>query len=152
MTDSFDALKVEELRNLAEEEIIRRHDKVVDHANTITTVGAKAPFLRYAETYRSELLRRETERQGKRMEALTRSMHILTWVGVGVAVVGAVLTAITLLSGASPRPAAAGPGSTRMVPAQPEAYRTGAAGTLPEAKLANRCSPPTRVPELRSQK
>ena len=68
-------------------------------------------------------MRRETERQGKRMEALTRSMHILTWVGVGVAVVGAVLTAITLLSGAS-APArrsrtgehAHGPGPTGSVP------------------------------------
>ena len=54
----------------------------------------------YAETYMSELLRRETERQGKRMEALTRSMYILAAVGVFVAVVGLVLSLLTLLSGA----------------------------------------------------
>jgi hypothetical protein len=43
---------------------------------------------RAARVYADELARREEERQGERMEALTRSMNRLTWVGVTVAVVG----------------------------------------------------------------
>jgi hypothetical protein len=78
VTDSFDAHKIEELRDLTEAELIRRYDEVVDHANRITRMGAKTPFLSYAETYMNELLRRETVRQGERMEALTSSLNLLT--------------------------------------------------------------------------
>jgi hypothetical protein len=67
------------VRDLIEAELIRRYDEVVDHANRITRMGAKTPFLSYAEPYMNELLRRETVRQGERMEALTSSLNLLTW-------------------------------------------------------------------------
>jgi hypothetical protein len=41
-------------------------------------MGAKTPFLSYAEPYMNELLRGETVRQGERMEALTSSLNLLT--------------------------------------------------------------------------
>jgi len=50
--------------------------------------------------YLDELSRRETVRQGKRMEALTRSLNRLTWVITVATLIGVALTAWTLLSGA----------------------------------------------------
>ena len=42
----FNADNITELRGLSEREIIRRHDALVDHANSITTMmGAKIPHL-----------------------------------------------------------------------------------------------------------
>ena len=63
-------------------------------------MGAKTPFLSYAEPYMNELLRRETVRQGERMEALTRSITHLTWAITIATIIGVALTALTLLSGA----------------------------------------------------
>ena len=64
-------------------------------------MGAKTPFLSYAEPYMNELLlRRETVRQGERMEALTSSLNLLTWAITIATVIGVALTALTLLSGA----------------------------------------------------
>jgi hypothetical protein len=91
---------IEELRDLTEAELIRRYDEVVDHANRITRMGAKTPFLSYAEPYINELLRRETVRQGERMEALTCSLNLLTWAIAIATVIGVALTARTLLLGA----------------------------------------------------
>jgi hypothetical protein len=105
----FNADNISELRGLSEQEIIRRHDALVDHANSITTMmGAKTPFLNHAQTYTNELLRRENVRQGERMETLTRSrLNHLTWWIVALTVliaiatiIGVALTAWTLLSGA----------------------------------------------------
>lgn len=91
---------IEELRDLTEAELIRRYDEVVDHANRITRMGAKTPFLSYAEPYMNELLRRETVRQGERMETLTSSLNLLTWAIAIATFIGVALTAWTLLSGA----------------------------------------------------
>jgi hypothetical protein len=74
---------IAELRSLSDE-IIRRHDARA--ANT--AVGT--------QHYLDELARRDAERQGKRMEALTRSMYVLS-VDVTIAtIVGVVLTAMSL--------------------------------------------------------
>ena len=81
------AERIEELRNLSTEEIIRHHDAKAPN----TVVGT--------QHYLDELARRDAEEQGKRMEALTRSMNHLTWVGVTVAIVGVVLAAMTYLTG-----------------------------------------------------
>jgi hypothetical protein len=63
-------------------------------------MGATTPFLSYAEPYMNELLRRETVRQGERMEALTSSLNLLTWAIAIATVIGVALTAWTLLPGA----------------------------------------------------
>lgn len=104
----FNADNITELRDLSEQEIIRRHDALVDHANSITTMmGAKTPFLNHAQTYTNELLRRENVRQGERMETLTRSLnHLTRWIValtvlIAIAtIIGVALTAWTLLLGA----------------------------------------------------
>ena len=88
------------MRDLIEAKLIRRYDEDVDHANRITGMGAKTPFLSYAEPYMNELLRRETVRQGERMEALTSSLNLLTWAIAIATVIGVALTVWTLLSGA----------------------------------------------------
>jgi hypothetical protein len=56
-------------------------------------------YLERAQVYADELTRREYARQGEKMEALTRSMNRLTWVGVSVAIVGVILAAMTFFSG-----------------------------------------------------
>ena len=48
----------------------------------------------------NELLRRETVRQGERMEALTSSLNLFTWAIAIATVIGVALTVWTLLSGA----------------------------------------------------
>jgi hypothetical protein len=78
---------IAELRSLSDEEIIRRHDRKA--ANTV--VGT--------QHYLDELARRDAERQGKRMEALTRSMYVLSVVVTFATIVGVVLTAMSLASG-----------------------------------------------------
>ena len=49
--------------------------------------------------YLDELTRRETVRQGERMEALTRSLNRLTWVITIATLIGVFLTALTLTLG-----------------------------------------------------
>jgi len=49
--------------------------------------------------YLDELRRRETVRQGDRMEALTRSLNRLTWVITIATLIGVFLTALTLTLG-----------------------------------------------------
>jgi len=49
--------------------------------------------------YLDELTRRETVRQGKRMEALTRSLKHLTWVITIATLIGVFLTFLTLTHG-----------------------------------------------------
>src|SRR5215212_8308407 len=79
---------IEELRSLSTEEIIRRHDKQAQY----TIVGT--------QHYLDELARRDAEEQGRRMEALTRSITYLTWAIAIATFIGVALTAWTLLSGA----------------------------------------------------
>jgi hypothetical protein len=84
---------------LTEAELIERHDALVEEAARTTLMETKMRFLERAKVYTDELARREAARQGERMEALTRSMHLLSAVGIIVAIIGVVLTAVTLLSG-----------------------------------------------------
>ena len=95
---------VSELRELPQAELEQRHDALVEYlAKTdpfVTPVNVRQDVMSRIEAFSTEIARREAERQGERMEALTRSMHILAWVGVAVAVVGVVLSLLTLLSGA----------------------------------------------------
>ena len=52
-----------------------------------------------AHAYRARLEHRQITRQGHRMEALTRSMNRLGWIVVLATIVGASMTAWTVLSG-----------------------------------------------------
>ncbi len=88
-------MRISELRNMSEEELIRRHDQ---------QMGTRTP---HYNVFLDELARREMVRQGKRMAALTRSLNRLTWWIVVLTVliaittiVGVGLTAAALLSGA----------------------------------------------------
>ena len=78
---------IDELRELSDEEVVQRHD-----ANAGPTVVGTQHYL-------NELARRDTVRQGERMEALTKSINRLTWVIMVATLIGVVLTAISLLSG-----------------------------------------------------
>jgi hypothetical protein len=86
---------IEELRSLPKDEIIRRHDARAGNVSVGT------------QHYLDELARRDAEGQGRRMEALTESLNRLTrWI-VGLTVLIAIVTIIsvgpeiwTLVSGA----------------------------------------------------
>ena len=80
-------MRVEDLRSMTEEELIRRHD--ADMQNRMA----------HYNIYLDELRRRETLRQGERMERLTRSINRLTWVITGATVIGVALTAVSLSLG-----------------------------------------------------
>ena len=98
---SYEILKGErwgELRILPTDELAVRHDACLVMATDELGSDMKNLYLERARVYRAEQTRRETERQDERMEALTRSMNRLAWVGVAVAVVGVVLSLLTLLS------------------------------------------------------
>jgi hypothetical protein len=99
--------RVSELQALTEAQLIEKHDALVEEAAATKkpNPAAKLQWLERARVYTDELARREAVRQGKRMEALTSSMHRLTRVmarvtivGVVVAIVGVVLTAVSLLN------------------------------------------------------
>ncbi len=79
-------MRVEDLRSMTEEELIRGHD---------TDMQNRAA---HYNIYLDEMRRRETLRQGERMERLTRSINWLTWVITGATIIGVVLIAISLLS------------------------------------------------------
>jgi hypothetical protein len=89
---------VEELRTLSEQELIKKHDSWMAHVNKLPAMD-KTALTNRARIYTDELQRREMVRQGDRMEALTRSMYVLSAVGVLVAIVGVILTAMTYFSG-----------------------------------------------------
>jgi hypothetical protein len=78
---------IAELRNLTDEEIIRRHDENAIH----TIVGT--------QHYLDELARRDAVRQGERMEKLTGSIDWLTRVITVATIVGVLLTAWTVMTG-----------------------------------------------------
>jgi hypothetical protein len=102
---------ISELRELQEEELEPRHDALVAYvARTdpyVTPPIVTQQRLSRIEAFAAELARRETERQGERMETLTRSLNRLTkWIValtvlIAVAtVVGVILTAWSVLAGA----------------------------------------------------
>jgi hypothetical protein len=92
-------VNVEDLRSMTEEELIRSHD---------TEMQNRAA---HYNIYLDELRRRESERQGERMEALTcsmvsqgermekltRSINILTIIVVIATLIGVALTAWSVL-------------------------------------------------------
>lgn len=75
---------IEQLRNLPDEEVIRRHDSMTQN----TVVGTKH--------YLDELARRDAVRQGERMERLTKSINVLTWAIMVATIFGIILTAANL--------------------------------------------------------
>ncbi len=81
-------VNVEHLRSKSEEELMQLHNEEMKNRSA------------HYNVYLDELSRRETVRQGKRMEALTRSLNRLTWVITVATLIGVALTAWTLLSGA----------------------------------------------------
>ncbi len=88
-------VNIEQLRDASEEELIRRHNGLMQGRSE------------HYNVFLDELARRETVRQGERMEALTRSLSRLTWwivvltVLIAIAtIIGVALAAWTLLSGA----------------------------------------------------
>ena len=76
------------------------------HGRSRPVRGLSEELVNLAQVYSTELARRESERQGQRMEELTGSIQTLTWWIValtvliaGATLVGVVLTAWSLLSG-----------------------------------------------------
>jgi hypothetical protein len=80
-------VKVEHLRNMPEDELMRQHDELMERRSE------------HYNVFLDELARREAVRQGERMEALTRSINLLTWVITGATLVGVLLATLTLIFG-----------------------------------------------------
>lgn len=80
-------INVEYLRSASEEELMRLHNEAMQNRAA------------HYNVFLDELARRETVRQGERMEALTRSLNRLTWVITIATLVGVGLTALTLFVG-----------------------------------------------------
>jgi hypothetical protein len=79
---------VEHLRSASEEELMRLHNEEMKHRAS------------HYNVYLDELTRRETIRQGKRMEALTTSLNRLTWAIAIATFIGVAIAAATFLAGA----------------------------------------------------
>jgi hypothetical protein len=90
---------ISELRTLTEAELIEKYDALMDLSAdpSVTNRDAQMRYVARAQVYADELVRRETARQGERMEELTRSLNRLTWVITIATLVGVILTAWTLL-------------------------------------------------------
>jgi hypothetical protein len=80
-------MNVRELRSMSEDELMSRHDSEMLNRSA------------HYNIYLDELRRRETLRQGERMERLTSSINALTIVVTIATLVGVALTAWGLLSG-----------------------------------------------------
>jgi hypothetical protein len=87
---------IRELRELPEAELIEKHDALVEEANSSKkpNPAAKLQWLERAQVYADELARRETVRQGERIERLTRSLNRLTWWIVVLTVIIAIATLV----------------------------------------------------------
>lgn len=79
-------LTVEKLRGMSDEELIERHNEL-----SKTTAQGGNVFL-------NELARRDQVRQGERMEALTKSINILTVVIMVATIVGVILSLYSVLA------------------------------------------------------
>jgi hypothetical protein len=99
--------RISELRGISPEaeELIEKHDANVAEARRSNKLGVRSQWLGRAQLYADELVRREAQRQGERMEDLTESLNDLTQrivrltqVAVGVAIVGVIVAALTLVS------------------------------------------------------
>jgi len=93
---------ITELRSLPEAELSEKYDALMELSAdpSVTNRDAQMRYVARAQVYADEQVRRETERQGKRMEALTTSLKWLTWVITGATIIGVILTAWSTLSGA----------------------------------------------------
>jgi hypothetical protein len=91
---------LEELRNLPDAEIERRHDATINSLSD-SSIDAQERQIRIgrAHAYRAVLAQRQSVRQAQRMEGLTRSMNRLSWVVVLATIVGVGMTVWVLLSG-----------------------------------------------------
>jgi hypothetical protein len=78
------AVKVQELRSVSDDELMERHDTLMERRSE------------HYNIFLDELARREAERQGERIEALTRSMNRLSWIATAATVVGAVVAGVGL--------------------------------------------------------
>ena len=91
---------VEELRDLPDAELERRHDAVVRAlGDSSLEPQERQPYVERAHAYRAVLAQRQSARQAERMEALTRSMNRLTWVVVLATIAGVGITVWAALSG-----------------------------------------------------
>lgn len=90
---------VAEVRCLTDKEIIERHDIVVDRIGDPLPAAEKQPYLEQAQRYFSELTRREAATQAEKMEKLTKSINLLTWVITVATIVGIGLAAVSLWLG-----------------------------------------------------
>jgi hypothetical protein len=93
--------RINELHAFPEEQVIEKHDALVDEAaaSSKPPVSSKLLLLERAQFYANELARRETVRQGERMETLTRSINRLTWVITLATIAGVGLTVLAYFSG-----------------------------------------------------
>jgi hypothetical protein len=93
---------IRELRSLPEAELSKNYDALMEVSAdpSVTNRDAQMRYVARAQVYADELVRRETIRQGKRMEALTTSLNRLTWVITVATIIGVLLTAWAVLSGA----------------------------------------------------
>ncbi len=80
-------MNVRDLRSMSEDELMSRHDSEMLNRSA------------HYNIYLDELRRRETLRQGERMERLTSSINALTIIVAIATLVGVALTAWGLLSG-----------------------------------------------------
>jgi hypothetical protein len=93
---------IRELRSLPEAELSEKYDALMELSAdpSVTNRDAVLRYVARAQVYADELLRRETIRQGKRMEALTTSLNRLTWVITVATIIGVLLAAWSVLSAA----------------------------------------------------
>jgi hypothetical protein len=80
-------VNVEHLRSASEEDLMRLHNEEMKNRSA------------HYNVFLDELTRRETVRQGQRMEALTRSLNRLTLFITIATLIGVFLTALTLTLG-----------------------------------------------------
>jgi hypothetical protein len=87
---------ITELRSLPEAELSEKYDALMELSAdpSVTNRDAQMRYVARAQVYADELVRRETVRQGDRMEALTTSLKRLTW---GIVVLTVIIVIATIV-------------------------------------------------------
>jgi hypothetical protein len=87
---------IRQVRLLPEAELSEKYDALMELSAdpSVTNRDAQMRYVARAQVYADELTRRETVRQGERMEALTTSVNRLTWWIVGLTVIIAIATIV----------------------------------------------------------
>ncbi len=89
-----------ELRALTDAELEQRHDAAVQALGDGSMDALERQHrIERAHAYRTILWYRQSVRQARRMETLTRSMNRLSWVVVLATIAGVAMTVWALLSG-----------------------------------------------------